>query len=107
MIDWCIKAPDEATAKAVVRASGRRLLDEAGNWILAGENHALDPGIGIESVPAAIGAHGRVTSPAVLEPGWFANLRITDGEDITPLLSAAAGAGVEVKHPATPRRVWA
>jgi hypothetical protein len=97
MIDWCIRAPSEAVAKAVVRASGRNLLDDDGNWILAGEGHALDPNILIVSNPVT----------GALEPGWFANLRITNGEDIEPLLMAASASGVEIKHPVTPRRVWA
>lgn len=97
MIDWCIWAPSEAIAKAVVTQSGRKLLDEDGNWVLAGLGHALDPGIQIVMK----------TDETLLEPGWFANLRITDDEDITSLLTAAAAYGVEIKHPATPRRVWA
>lgn len=97
MIDWCIWSPSEAIAKAVVEASGRNLLDEDGNWILAGSGHALDP-----SIPVTVkGDESR------LEPGWFANLRVTNGEDITPLLVAAEVYGIAIKHPATPRRVWA
>lgn len=97
MIDWCIWSPDEATAKQVVRASGRKLLGEDGNWILSGDGHALDPGIPIVMKD----------DETRLEPGWFANLRITDDEDIAPLLDAAAAYGIEIKHPVTPRRVWA
>jgi hypothetical protein len=97
MIDWCIWAPTEAIAKAVVLRSGRKLLDEDGSWILAGPGHAIDV-----NIPIVV-----ESDAAPLEPGWFANLRITNGEDIEPLLVAAAAAGVQIKHPVTPRRVWA
>jgi hypothetical protein len=97
MIDWYVWAPTEAIAKAVVAQSGRKLLDEENNWILAGPGHALDPGILIASRD----------DPETLEPGWFANLRITNGEDISELLHAAEAYGVTVKHPVTPHRVWA
>jgi hypothetical protein len=97
VIDWFIWAPSEAVAKSVVRASGRALLDEDGNWIVGGPGHALDPDV---KIPLK-------TDPAQFEPGWFANLRITNGEDIAALLEAAAAYGVTVKNPATPRRMWA
>lgn len=97
MIDWCIWAPSEAIAKQVVQASGRNLIDDDGNWIVAGSGHALDAGI-------LVTVKGKEPT---LEPGWFANLRITNDEDITPLLVAAAAYGIAIKHPATPRRVWA
>lgn len=97
MIDWCIWAPSETVAKTVVRASGRNLLDDLDAWIVTGSGHALDPGITIVADEET----------GALEPGWFANLRITNGEDIAPLLEAAAGYGIAIKHPVTPQRVWA
>lgn len=107
MIDFYLKAPSEAAAKAAAKASGRLLVDADDNWILASHTHAFDPDIKVVAVDAILDQDGIPISPPVYEEGWFANLRVRTAEDIPSLLAAAAPLGIEIKTPQTPSRVWA
>ena len=84
-------APNEAAAKAAALACGRRLISAAGHWVVASNHHAFDPGVSVIATPAQYDSDGNLVTSTVYAEGWFANLRLREGDEVEGLLSLAAG----------------
>lgn len=87
-----LRFPDEATAKSALAP----YVDEAGNWITASHEHALDP-VGTIWTPGTYDAQGNQLTAPVAQSGWHVNL-------IGALPDAAAQYAVV---PTSPVRVFA
>ena len=109
--DGASLAEDEARAKEAATlladAADVALLDSDGAWNRDGPDHALSPGVVVVTSPASYDAAGNQLTPARLEDGWFANLRLRAGLwDVAALAAQGAHLGVELRAPLTPAQVW-
>lgn len=98
-VDYRIRCPSEAAAKAAARAAepGFVLLDGDGAWITGSHRHALDPIGTLYNDDAVTDPEtGDIETPATPKDGWYANLRVV--ADIAPevqTLLVAAGMALD------------
>ena len=99
MLDLYLRANDEAEAKLALPD----FLDAAGNWLLATPQWAFDPVGGIIATQPVFDGAGGLVAPAVMAPGWHANIRLLDAN----LLAVLQSTGLLIDPPNTPSRGWA
>lgn len=99
-VDLYLKAPDEGVA----RTAFPWLLGPDGGWLCSGPGIAVDVIGPLTLVPPVISLDGEVQTPAVIDPAFHLNVRLS-GPGLV-LADALAASGMAVT-PANPRRVWA
>lgn len=104
MTDLHLQAEDEAALVAVLPMLRGRDPNGAAVWT-SGPHHAVDADIPIVTAPAVLDAAGMVTTPAVLDPRFHANLRLDAGHPDRDAIVAATAPFVVT--PASPRRIFA
>jgi hypothetical protein len=107
MIDLYLKAASQAAAFTALLPLGIAVEEgETARWIAADERFALDAAIPVIETPETFDGEGTPLTPAIFEPGFFLNVRLTPAG--ASLAAALALTGLVLDPPpATPARLWA